>query len=1144
MTAAAQYTKQQQRAIAARGMSVALDAGAGCGKTFVLTERFLSHLAPSDNAFKLGELVAITFTDAAAREMRTRVRQKCLDRLEEAPDEQAGYWLRLLRSLDAARVSTIHAFCSNLVRAQALELGLDPNFHVLDQPAADVMMSEATDDWLRVALDRRNEDVMTLAADFDMRGLKSRLASFREIAGSGVLDEWASKPAGETVAAWRDFFDNDFQPAQQARLAETPEVGLIRSLIPESTGSTETRAKLAELDALLQALQDQRTGEEDLGRIRQLAMVRGVCGKKDDWPSPEVKKWYADACATLRKQLDKRVAWEEGERTFAAADLGQRLARAAESVATAYQASKAAASALDFHDLLTLTRRMLTQPEFASVRRQISRSIKLLLVDEFQDTDQVQVDIVKGLVGDSLTDGGLFFVGDFKQSIYRFRGAEPQVFLDLQDETPEEGRLPLSKNFRSQPAVLEFVNALFAPLFGAGYLALDAARPQVAPKPAVQFLWTHPPDDGNVAQARQAEAQRIAQHVQQLLADPTERVAEQVDSQWTARRVKAGDIAILFRALSDVQYYEEALRDAKIEHHLIGGHAFYSQQEVFDLLNLLRSVVSRCDEVSLAGVLRSPFFSLEDETLLWLNRAGGSLNAGLLRKNPLKEIDAKQQQRVDHAREVLHELRSMRGAANTAQVIQTALARTGYDATLLSEFLGERKLANLEKIIEQARAADANRPGDLDAFVRQLSEFIARQPKEALAATAGAEEGKVQLMTVHHSKGLEFPVVIVADLARPVKPSPVQAAFHPKLGPLVKPNSDQTVGTIALDLHRMVQTQHEREESLRMFYVACTRAADTLVLSSAVKDVDKPEGEWLKALAGQFHLQTGVCKRTPDDQPLADVVPQPPEAKEQQQEQKRRPDVPKLLDEAASKKHPSEIPSTAEPIDLDPRDLRRFSVSRLSGKLHYRAERRGRDTANASDEPIDPLGFGTLVHAVMERMDFAVPNNIAEWCKALSPLHLRRNWEAAAAESEELVTRFLASDRCGQLAASPQVEREIEFLMPWPLDGHGDPDALLQGYIDCLYADPQGGWRLLDYKTNRVEPEQASKAAETYRLQMSVYALAVERSLGVAPASLDVHFLRPGVEASFAWDNNARTAAVKAIDQAITRVREEAVQHD
>ncbi|TWT37691.1 ATP-dependent helicase/nuclease subunit A [Posidoniimonas corsicana] len=1135
------YTEEQARAIQTRGVSVALDAGAGCGKTFVLTERFLSQLAPGDDALELHELVAITFTDAAAREMRERVRAKCLERLAAASADEAPHWLRLLRALDGARVSTIHAFCSTLVRNYALELGLDPSFHVLDQAAADVLLSEATDRRLRAMLEDRDADVMTLAADAGFAGLKSRLVPLLEHAGTQPLNDWLTGPPEEMVAAWGRYYEERVAAIERRQLAELPAVEQVRGMIPECTGDAETRSKIAGLDAMLAALQ---AGDPDVDveRLRELAKVQGVCGKKADWPSADAKKLYGDACKKIRDKIDKLTKWSPGEPHVEAAVMGQRLARVADAVVAEYEQAKRGAAALDFNDLLALTRRLLTEDAFRDVRRRIERSTKLLLVDEFQDTDQAQVDIVSAIAGEALTSGGLFFVGDFKQSIYRFRGAEPTVFRDLQSRTPAEGRLPLSQNFRSQPAVLGFVNALFGPLFGEEYLPLRPARPQVGPTPAVQLLWTEVPPDTKAEPARRAEAQRIAEHVRGLLADPTERVAEQADGEWTARRVRPGDIAILFRALGDVQHYEQALRDAGVDHHLIGGHAFYSQQEVYDLLNLLRSVTSTCDEVALAGVLRSPFFSLQDETLLWLTRAGGSLNAGLLRRQPPAEAPPEQQARVTAARDVLTELRRMKGVANTAEIIRTALDRTAYDATLLSEYLGERKLANLEKIVEQARVADQTRPGDVDAFVRQLTEFIARQPKEANAATTDDHADVVRLMTVHHSKGLEFPVVFVADLGRKASPDRSQSAFSPELGPLVRPSGVDKQVKVGLDLYKKVQTQADQDELTRVFYVACTRAADLLVLSSSVEDIEQPKGDWLATLTKVIHPQTGADRNS--GEVLAEFVP-PSGAKPPQAERGKRPDLPKLIAQAMSKQRVKRAPEVA-PVAVRPESLQRFSVSRLTGRFHHAAAPIVEAPRGPAAEPIDPRGLGTLVHAVMERIDFASPSRVGDWCESLAPLHLRRNWQAAAAEAQSLIEKFLAGPACQELAQAARLQREVEFALPWPapgLDSSAAP-AMLQGYIDCLVEQRPGEWRILDYKTNRVTAQSVPKAAEEYRLQMSVYALAVEAALGARPAALTLHFLRPGAEATFAWDDAAREAAAASIDDAIQQVRTVAANHD
>jgi ATP-dependent helicase/nuclease subunit A len=215
-----------------------------------------------------------------------------------------------------------------------------------------------------------------------------------------------------------------------------------------------------------------------------------------------------------------------------------------------------------------------------------------------------------------------------------------------------------------------------------------------------------------------------------------------------------------------VEIYEEALQRYGIDYYLVGGHAFYAQQEIYDLLNLLRTLSNPCDELSLAGVLRSPFFGLLDETLFWLAQHPDGLAGGLFAEELPPELNDQQRCQVESTAKTLAELRAMKDRLPIAPLINEALARTGYDAVLLAEFLGERKLANLRKLIEQARSFDQSGMFTLDDFITQLAQFVVRQPDEPLAATHPESTDVVRLMTIHQSKGLEFPVVVVPDLDR------------------------------------------------------------------------------------------------------------------------------------------------------------------------------------------------------------------------------------------------------------------------------------------------------------------------------------------------------------------------------------------
>ena len=346
-----------------------------------------------------------------------------------------------------------------------------------------------------------------------------------------------------------------------------------------------------------------------------------------------------------------------------AAETALRLTAVAEGVAGAYEGRKRELAAMDFNDLLIRARGLLCGPHGAELRKRLAAQTRLLLVDEFQDTDPLQVELVKALLDGRHTDGKLFFVGDFKQSIYRFRGADPDVFKQLSGEIPAAGQLPLSLNFRSQPAVLDFVNALFGGEF-AEYEPLRAARSQVGPVPGVEFLWAVAPratpekdaergdesnedkgeaaapadDESQAERIRRREAEWIARRLRAIL-DSREKIVWDGEK---ARAVRPGDVALLFRAMTNVEYYEDALRRAGIDYCLVGGRAFYAQQEIFDVVNVLRALANPSDEVSLVVALRSPFFSLLDETLYWLSRRPDGLAGGLFAERPPAELGAEQ----------------------------------------------------------------------------------------------------------------------------------------------------------------------------------------------------------------------------------------------------------------------------------------------------------------------------------------------------------------------------------------------------------------------------------------------------------------------------------------------------------------------
>jgi ATP-dependent helicase/nuclease subunit A len=817
-----------------------------------------------------------------------------------------------------------------------------------------------------------------------------------------------------------------------------------------------------------------------------------------------------------------------------------------------------------------------------------------LLVDEFQDTDPLQVELVRALCDGRAADGKLFFVGDYKQSIYRFRGADPHVFRRLRDEIPARGRLPLTLNFRSQPAVIEFVNALFSKEMGPEYEPLEAHRPQLGPRPAVEFLWAIEPESMTGLQPvdlPSAGADAASQGETERGGSPTERNRRR-EAEWIARRlrgmldageklvwdhgparagepalraVRPGDITLLFRALTNVEYYEEALRRHGIDYYLVGGHAFYAQQEIFDIVNLLRAVASPCDEVSLAGILRSPMFGLLDETLYCLSKHADGLSGGFWESSrhtpsavrPLRSgsseapgtmggrhsesacyVDAiapEQQVRLRFAAETLGELRDRKDRMPVAQLLHLALEKTGYDALLLAEFLGERKLANLHKLIEQARQFDAAGIFTLSDFITQLAQFVARQPDEPLAATQPESINAVRLMSIHQSKGLEFPVVVVADLDRPRRVSSGSVAFTPQLGPMVRFSGC----TSGYDLFVQAEQDEETAELGRLLYVATTRAADYLILSSGLEDLERAGGPWLELLRRRFDLCSGAALEDPQ-RVLAKVTCEEPPLPRKPTGPARRRDLQGTMDKARDLAAAGEgpIPALLAPVPVDRSARRPYSFSRLRGTMHprpFHGAGREDDESFSAPPALDPVGLGTLVHAVLA--DLAEGGDDSRPAiEAMVRKHAWRHLPEATDELDEpidLIAGLASSPRWVALRTASCVYTEIEFLLAWP-PGNADAEApYIQGFIDCLYQDSTGGWHLLDYKTNRVSPETLASTVASYEMQMLVYALAVERILKQPPAEIVLCFLRGNQEHRFVWDASARQRVLDLVNRAM-----------
>lgn len=889
-------TPEQTAAISHRDSACVLSSGAGCGKTTVLTARYLSLL--TEDKLPVPAIVAMTFTERAAREMRKRIRDVVNAKIASASEDERPTWLTHKRHFETAPIQTIHAFCAALLRRHAADAGIDPDAEVLDPAAAAVLRA----DTVRTTL----ETILT--TDHALQNeLKDLIVIFgwhaTITAVEGLLDDadeasWQSVTARTPETLRTDWLaeSRELREPWLTYLANThPGVlGCFATLDKITPPTPEARETFAAIRDGYDGLKTAKLFGNARDELHERAKVARL-GNKKQWSPADyelVKDRFEDFRKALNNRFDVFTADTESGVNEAAV-VGQQLLRVATEANRVYRTAKARVPAIDFHDQIVGARDLLR--DHKDVRRELNDRFRAVLVDEFQDTDPTQTEFIRLLCGGDGLPQKLFVVGDEKQSIYRFRGADVGLFRSLRAAVPETGQLALTANYRSVPGVIDFVNALFSKRLD-GYEPLHATRNESGRSADVEFLWSVPQsreeaekEPADAVRAREADS--IARRIRAMTRDESFILPK--TEKHPARRVSLKDITLLFRSMSHAPIYENALRRHGIDYYLVGGRSFFAQQEVYDLLNLLKAIENPFDGPALVGLLRSPFCGLSDDALTLLAPRDGTIWDGLRDDARFATLPAADRPFAKRARANLETWRAMKDRVPVAVLIETVVVATGYDAALQFESLADRKLANWWKLIELARKYDRSRPGPA-GFVAQLNELVTRQPREEQAATRPEEDDVVRLMTVHQAKGLEFPVVIVSGISDKIQSGDRDAVrWHRDLGCLVRPPSDVEEGDDGwfsdwpYKLGAVADELADWQEELRVFYVACTRAEERLILSGGWVEplsLESPTpipkqgtNHRTTTLAERFDLRTGECLATGHDVSVEVSVCEPAE---------------------------------------------------------------------------------------------------------------------------------------------------------------------------------------------------------------------------------------------------------------------------
>jgi ATP-dependent helicase/nuclease subunit A len=756
-------TDEQAAAASAPEPSVAVVAGAGTGKTRVLTDRYL-HLI-LERGVAVGRVLALTFTEKAAREMKDRMIRALADR--GRPD--------LAREAEFAPVSTIHAFLARVLRERALDAGIDPRFAIADEIAAELHLEAALTETV-AGLDRELRAALVDVHDGEdhLRGLylAARATPFQ-------MDELV--PVAPDL--------DDFGQRLERFLEECATQG--------AGGKTgEKLVVLQELSVGLGSL------EPALADDFAAAVKGGVATAQRD---------LFRRGRTLAQEYGLLVHLEQAQESGAA------IVAALQRLDEAYTARKREDGLLDFADLERCGLALLRSPAGAAV----AAAYDHLLVDEYQDTSRIQEAIL-----DRLAEGRhRFAVGDEKQSIYRFRYADAAVFSDFRIRA--QG-YPLGGSFRSRPELLGFLNASFARLFATSDVAAQDLHPALEWRPKEQpCVEVIAPEADHLRAGRRREATALASRLRSIVENEELSIT---DSREEARPLTYRDCALLLRATSNLMIYERALDEAGVPYVVISGRGYYAAREVVDLAHLLLLLADPLDRYKAVGVMTSLLCGVPEGDLLHLDSEGaGPLPLRALAMDRPREIPVARWERLNTFAERFRRWRRLASRAETGDLVEAILRETRCADLMLLEPDGRRRHANLMKALRRARQVRE----DPVVYARSLLDYRERELRESEAPIAAETDEAVKVMTVHAAKGLEFPLVAVADLTAALPRGGDRILRSDAVFGFRLRGEDGPIDPPGLAALKDWDRQQEENERLRLLYVAFTRAGEHLLLSGA-----------------------------------------------------------------------------------------------------------------------------------------------------------------------------------------------------------------------------------------------------------------------------------------------------------------------
>lgn len=1158
-------TKDQQRAIEARDSALLVSAAAGSGKTKVLTERLMSYIT-EDPPKSIDSFLVITYTRAAAGELRSRIMEELTARMAAEPGNTG--LRRQYALVSRAQISTIHGFCAALIRENCLPLELTPDFKIVDEGRTAAMKQAALDRTLESCYDRIDIDpnlrtlIDTVGAGRDDKRLAELIltlhakmqshpypAVWAEQQRVGLYAEGITDP-GDTI--WgRYLLDTAAQTAeywaenmeQLLGLMAQPEYDYIAKKCAPSIGETA--------DALRNFAAAAKLGWDKAAERSAIPFPRMTAPRNPEHPDVvERIKARRDAC----KKAVAKLGADFGQSGMEVLADMRRTAPAMDALLTltmefdaAFAADKKRRGFVDYSDLEHFAARLLSDPQGnpTDLAKQLSQRYTEIMVDEYQDVSEVQELIFQCISKDGTN---LFTVGDVKQSIYRFRLADPAIFTnkymtyeDYEDAAPgAPRRILLRENFRSRAQVLEGANAVFENIMSPqlGELTYDdnarlrcgAKYEGDVPVPQLCLIAAETAEnDEGLTTSHEVEADFVAQSIRRLIDGHSP-----VTKDGMQRPARYEDIVLLMRSANTVvNVYRKALERHGIPVQSEQGGGFWAAPEVTTMIALLSVVDNPRQDVPLITVLRSVYVGFSPDELAHVRAAD--------KKACFYDALVQSADTLPKAAEFLAKLDAWRTIAADIplrELLWRMLDDLSVTAVTSAMTDGQARRRNLMAFIDLATQFESAGYQGLRRFVVWLN----RQAESGIEPEVHSadDSNAVQIMSIHKSKGLEFPIVFLCDTARRFNKSDSTdtVLVHPQmgLGPKVI-DTDRGIEYYSMPRRALIRKMNREtlSEEMRLLYVAMTRAKEYLFITGVLKDPVKTADKlrplvttpvspqvlesasapvnWLIAAAladDEQHLQINIVPHAVGAAAGEETVQTAADAAvdEEVLAQLQR-NLSYVYPYANAVELPSKLTAT-ELKYLDDADEEAVSLVH-SGQRSFRKFRVGGDA-----ERLTAAEKGTATHLVFQHIDYMAATDLASVRTEIARLETRGilNARQAKAVDARQVAQFFTSPAGQLMRTGDAVLREFKFSLLRPASayfpGAEDDEILLQGVIDCA-VEKDGQYTIIDYKTDSVTAETVGARAELYASQVAAYAEAMEEMTGKPVKKTVLYFLKPGI---------------------------------